>query len=162
MIPPLLPDEHPLLAKEMPPFDFATDDGPSLAKTLRDAMLLYGGIGLAANQIGIEKAVFAMETMAGERIVLFNPMVTWLSTDVVAISEGCLSFPGLELKIRRPADCQVSYQNELGKKIVTYFTGMDARCALHEMDHLAGIVFTSKVSKLKLALARKKQKKRLT
>lgn len=162
MIPPLLPDDHPLLAKQMPRFDFAVDDAKEIAATLVEAMTYYDGIGLAANQIGIEKSAFTMETATSGPIVLFNPLVTWLTAESEFMTEGCLTFPGLGLKISRPTECQIRYQTENGETVVKHFTGIEARCALHEMDHLLGVVFTEKVSKLKLTMARKKLKKRLT
>lgn len=163
MIPPLLPDDHELLARAMPRFVFADDErAHELSALLIEAMTYYEGIGLAANQIGIEQAAFAMETETHGPIVLFNPMITWLSSESAVIAEGCLSFPALELKIKRPKECQVSYQDVYGKTVVANFKGMEARCAQHEMDHLAGVVFTEKVSKLKLSMAKKRAKKRLT
>lgn len=146
----------------MPRFNFEEEDAHDIATTMIEAMTYYGGIGLAANQIGIETSVFAMETLRFGPIVLFNPMITWLSTDSRLLSEGCLTFPQLELGIRRPSECQVSYQTADGQKMVHHFKGIEARCVQHEMDHLVGVLFTSKVSKLRLRFAQKKQKKRLT
>lgn len=82
MIRPLLPDDHPLLTTEMPRFDFKVDNAQELARILVESMTYYGGFGFAANQIGIEKSVFAMQTIPGP-IVLFNPLVTWISTESV-------------------------------------------------------------------------------
>ncbi len=158
MIPSLLPDGNPMMHRRMPRFDYV-DDAEEIAQTLISSMQYYEGAGLAANQIGIECAAFAMRTSWVGPIVLFNPLVTWLSTEMVAIEEGCLSFPGLDLKIKRPKACQVQYQSVDESTHVLNLSGDDARIALHEMDHLLGIVFTEKVSRLKLTMAKKKSKK---
>lgn len=158
MIPPLLPDNHPLLATKMPRhvFDDMTTD---IAATLVESMTYYHGIGLAANQIGITTSAFAMEFQGGA-LVLFNPMVTWLSSDMSMLEEGCLSFPELDLRVRRPKEVQLRYEDQNQKVHVLNLTGIECRCALHELDHLDGVVFTSKVSRLKLMMARKKQRKK--
>jgi peptide deformylase len=154
MIPRLLQDTHPMLAERMPHYE-VNKTSTAIAATLVEAMTYHGGIGLAANQIGIRACVFAMETKGGP-LVLFNPMVTWLSTEMIRIEEGCLSFPKLELKIKRPRECQIKYEDQEGRVHVANFAGIEARCALHEIDHLLGVVFTQKVSRLKLTMAKKK------
>jgi peptide deformylase len=161
---PLLPDNHPMLARTMPVFDFSPSDAKQRAAALVDALVEamhhHRGIGLAANQIGIEARAFAIQISSGESLVMFNPLVTWMSTDTAKLTEGCLSFTGLELSITRPRDIQIAYDDEEGVRRVLDLTGIDARCALHECDHLDGVVFTSKVSKLRLAMARKKMQKK--
>jgi peptide deformylase len=156
-LPPLLPDSHPMLHSELPDHVFDGSEA-ELAATLIAAMDHYDGLGLAANQVGIPVRAFAMQ-YAGGSLVLFNPMVTWLTTESTIINEGCLSFEGLGLRISRPKECQVAYTNVSGRREVVDLKGMEARCALHEIDHLDGIVFTSLVSKLKLSMAKKKAKK---
>lgn len=151
-----------MLRKVMPKFNFEDADArPSaraLANTLIEAMHYHGGIGLAANQIGIADRAFAMEH-EGQTIVLFNPEITWLAIESIKLNEGCLSFGDLELKISRPRECQVSYLDAEGKRKVIDLKGLSARVALHETDHLDGIVFTSLVSRLKLDMAKKKMEK---
>lgn len=160
MILTLLPDSHEMLRREMPAWDF--DDEPMasslLCESLVETMRHNEGIGLAANQVGIEARVFAMETDDGP-IVAFNPMVVWVSNETVKMREGCLSFPSLELTLSRPKEIEVSYYEPSGARVVKSFSGLAARCALHEIDHLEGVVFTEKVSRLKLQMAMKKIKK---
>jgi peptide deformylase len=152
-----------MLARVMPEFDFRQPDAlptaRAMATTMIEAMRHHQGIGLAANQVGIEERVFAMETTTGS-ICLFNPTVTWLSAESDKMEEGCLTFEGLELTISRPKECQVRYTDAEGQTQVLDLKGIEARCALHEMDHLDGIVFTGRVSKLKLQMAKKKALKR--
>ena len=73
--------------------------------------------------------------------------------------EGCLSFPNLWLAVKRPASINAKYLDRTGKECTIELKGIDARCFLHELDHLDGVCFTDKVSKLKLAMAIKKQRK---
>lgn len=161
-MPPLLPDTHPMLLRPMPQFDFAAPDAVvearAIANTLKEAMKHYGGVGLAANQVGIEVRAFCMDTVDGP-VVLFNPLVTWLSHDSISLEEGCLTFANLWLKIGRPKECQVRYTDEEGATQVLDLKGYEARCALHEMDHLDGVVFIRRVSRLKLEMAKKKARK---
>ena len=63
--------------------------------------------------------------------------------------EGCLSFPGLLLQISRPKIIMVRYQNNKGEFLLSRLTGLEARCFQHELDHLDGITFNKRVSKLK-------------
>lgn len=144
----------------MPDWDFNNpiQDTDALCESLVETMREFQGIGLAANQVGVETRAFSMETDEGP-IVLFNPTLIFIGDDQHLMREGCLSFPGLELYLERSVEVAVSYQEPTGKSVVKSFHGITARCALHEIDHLDGIVFTSRVSKLKLAMAKKKMKK---
>jgi peptide deformylase len=164
MVPSLLPDNHPMLSRVMPEYDFdapnAKAEARTLARVLIEAMVHHRGIGLAANQIGIEHRAFAIELACGERLALFNPLVTWVSTQTARMTEGCLTFDLIELSITRPSEVQVAYNDAHGERKVLDLKGIDARCALHECDHLEGILFTQRVSKLRLSLARKKIRKK--
>lgn len=160
MIYDLLPDTHEMLLRQMPKWDFDNPPMPveEFCASMVETMRHHGGIGLAANQVGIETSAFAMETDEGP-IVLFNPLVVWVSQDTQTMREGCLSFPDVELRLARPQAIEVTYYEPTGNQVVKSFTDLSARCALHEIDHLEGVVFTSKVSKLRLAMALKKSKK---
>jgi peptide deformylase len=161
-IPPLLSDTDPLLARTMPKFDFKTSDAGTLEDLLLAAMEKYGGVGLAANQIGIEANACAVKLGLEEKAqptVMFNPMMTWLSTDTIMLDEGCLTFDGLFLMVKRPKEAQVTFQDREGVRRVLDLKGWDARIVLHETDHLNGVVFTSRVSKLRLDMAKKKARK---
>lgn len=163
MIPDLLPDSDPLLHRPMPVFDFEETGAMARASQLEEILIAgmnhHDGIGLSANQVGIEQRAFSMETRNGA-VVLFNPLVTWVSSETVKIKEGCLSFPEMELSISRPKECQVRYLNSAGEVKVLDLAGLECRTALHEIDHLDGITFTSRVSRLRLQMAQKRAMKR--
>lgn len=158
---------HPseILNKKMPDFDF---DNPIIdPKDLEEQMvkLMYqeNGIGLAAPQVGIETRVFTIYTRnldgVTEPFAVFNPKILAVSEELEQGEEGCLSFPGLFFHIKRPYHVVAEFFDRDKNQCIIRFDGIDARCFLHEHDHLEGICFTSKVSKLKLDRAIKKQRK---
>ena len=116
------------------------------------------GIGLAANQVGYNFKMFVTE--GDPAFAVFNPTITFRSPNEVLLDEGCLSFPGLMLKVNRPASIRVRFQDPYGNWITKQFAGMSARIFQHENDHLEGVDFTDKVSKMKLQMAQKRAKKR--
>jgi peptide deformylase len=127
-------------------------------------MLNHNGIGLAANQLNIKKRVFAIgsKNVPGfpEPFCVFNPVILEASEEHVLDKEGCLSFPGLWLHLQRPKMIVAQYQNSKGETKEAKVEGYLAKCFQHELDHLNGICFVDKVSRLKLQLAMKKLKKR--
>jgi len=120
-------------------------------------MLYYNGIGLAANQLGLPYRVLSMASNPG--IVMYNPIIIDQTTKEVDLEEGCLTFPHLVLKIKRPESIKVRYQEPNGEMKTNTYTGMTARIVQHEIDHLDGVMYIDYVSKLKLDMARKKAKK---
>ena len=116
------------------------------------------GVGLAANQVGYNFRMFVTE---GEpAFAVFNPVITFSSPNDILLEEGCLSYPNLLIKISRPASIRVRFQDPYGNWITKQFAGMSARIFQHENDHLEGVDFTDKVSKMKLQMAQKKAAKR--
>ena len=117
-----------------------------LAKTLIENMLHYDGVGLSANQIGIEERAFAMirDIEYNDIIVCFNPRIVKRYDDEVWCEEGCLSFPDKIINIQRPDRIVVKYEDEDKKDHKIKLSGMAARVFLHEFDHLEGIVFTQR------------------
>jgi peptide deformylase len=90
---------------------------------------------------------------------LFNPRIIEASTEMILDQEGCLSYPGLFLTVKRPSWVVAEYQNSRGDTIEAKFEGYLAKCFQHELDHLDGICFVDKVSQMKLNLAMKKLRK---
>ena len=117
-----------------------------LAKTLIENMLHYDGVGLSANQIGIEERVFAMirDIEYNDIIVCFNPRIIKRYDDEVWCEAGCLSFPDEIINIQRPDRIVVKYEDEDKKEHKIKLIGMASRVFQHEFDHLEGIDFTER------------------
>lgn len=151
----------PILRTPTEEFDFDNPpvDPLELACNLAETMLEEGGIGIAANQCGLPYRVFVLQ--AEELIPCFNPRVVDVSEEQIYLEEGCLSFPGLTVKIKRPRRIKIRYTEPDGNTITKVFDGITARCVLHEMDHLDGIVHTQRANRVHLEQAKAKQKKLL-
>ena len=147
-------------------FDFEKDKIPyynDLEKFEQDmivAMKSANGMGLAANQIGITKRFFAIGSDTFDRFkkpaIIWNPRLITQSEEKVLDLEGCLSFPGLFVKVERPKVIEVEYETTKGTRESTRLDNMESKCFQHEYDHLEGITFNKRVSKLRWDLARKK------
>ena len=122
-------------------------DRSELAQTLVESMLHHRGVGLSANQIGINERAFAMvsdiETM--QVIVVFNPKIIKEYSKKETMEEGCLSYPETFLQIERPYSIVVKFEDEDKKVHKIKMEGLMARIFLHEYDHMEGINFTQRV-----------------
>lgn len=151
----LLPFADPQLKKRPEEFDFGDpeNNAEELAEQLFIAMRRFGGVGLSANQVGIDKTVFVIHGPGIDEKAVFNPHLVDVSEQSGVMREGCLSYPGLWLNIRRPLGCVFRFQNEKGEEVVEEFKGIPARIMLHEYDHMLGQNFTMRASKLKIERA---------
>jgi peptide deformylase len=156
----LVPEDHPILREALLEFDF--DNPPvnpnEFASSLVETCKLNRGIGLSANQCGYPYRVFVMGA-DDNYVAFFNPIITSVSDDTVHMLEGCLSFPLLGLKITRPKEIHVSYQDFNGVKREAKYEGLSARCFQHEFDHMNGVTFKERVKPLALEMGLKKRKK---
>jgi peptide deformylase len=163
-MPTLVTFPNQVLKQQAEPFQFETEQDLENARQLEidmvKLMIESNGIGLAANQVGILKRVFAIRLQDQVPFCMFNPIIVSHTDDIVEAEEGCLSFPNLWLKVKRPSSITAEYFDRQGKKCIIELKGIDARCFQHELDHLDGVCFTDKISPLKLALAKKKLQKR--
>jgi peptide deformylase len=150
----------PALRKVPENFDFETEDAQELADTLWNECRRLHGLGLSANQVGIDTKVFVMGSDDNNRKNIFNPKVISVSKETELAKEGCLSYPGLWLSVRRPKEVTLSYQKVDGSHVVETFIGLQARIAQHEFDHMEGLNFSDHVSQLKLDMALKSLNKR--
>lgn len=130
-----------------------------LEKDLTDTLLAENALGLAANQIGVQYRILAINTQDDNNIrIMYNPVILFESKEDELSYEGCLSFPKIRLEIPRSNYVEVSWRDKLNYVHSRRFTGIDARCILHEIDHLNGIVFKQYVSNLKFNHALKQAK----
>ena len=117
-----------------------------LSRILIDNMIHHEGIGISANQIGIWERAFAMirDLENNEIIVCFNPRIVKSYSEEVEMEEGCLSYPELFLKIKRPDKIVVKYEDEDKKTHKMKLQGLASRVFQHEYDHMEGIDFTQR------------------
>ncbi|TRZ77115.1 peptide deformylase [bacterium] len=102
-----------------------------------------GGVGLAAPQVGKLLRLFIID-LDGKGYVFVNPKIEKISKKEAIEEEGCLSFPGVFLNVKRPAKVVASAWDRYGKKIKIKADGIFARAIQHEYDHLDGVLFIDK------------------
>ena len=121
-------------------------DRHHLSRVLIDNMIHHNGIGISANQIGIWERAFAMirDVENNEVMVCFNTRIIKSYTEEVEMEEGCLSYPELFLKIKRPDKIVVKYEDEDKKTHKLKLQGLASRVFQHEYDHMEGIDFTQR------------------
>lgn len=121
-------------------------DRHHLSRVLIDNMIHHNGIGISANQIGIWERAFAMvkDIENNEVMVCFNPRIVKSYSEEVEMEEGCLSYPDLFLKIKRPDKIVVKYEDENKKTHKIKLEGLASRVFQHEYDHMEGIDFTQR------------------
>ena len=121
-------------------------DRHHLSRVLIDNMIHHNGIGISANQIGIWERAFAMvrDLENNEVMVCFNPRIIKSYSEEVEMEEGCLSYPELFLKIKRPDKIVVKYEDEDKKTHKIKLQGLASRVFQHEYDHMEGIDFTQR------------------
>lgn len=135
-------------------------ESESLAFSLAETMSKNRGLGLSANQVGLKDRVCVIN-MGKEAWVMFNPEIISKSEVPSNFSEGCLSYPGLFLKVPRSNNIKVRFQTAGGDFIEKEMDGLTAVCVQHEIDHLDGIRYTDLVSPIKLDQAKRKVKSTL-
>ena len=162
----LIEEASKVLRTPPPEFDFENppEDPKEIAKNMGEAMDKFGGLGLSANQVGLPYRMFVMRTMhegdeEPENIAYFNPEITRVSQETESLKEGCLSFPDLFLMIKRSKTIEFKYQDEEGEEHTVMMEGLGARCVQHEVDHLNGILFLQRASRLKIERAMKARTK---
>lgn len=158
-------EPYDLLHKSVDKFDFSGDlDPKQIEKEMIQIMTENHGLGLAANQIGLNAQVFVLGSNELPGFVkpqaFFNPVITKVSNNKTLSKEGCLSFPGLFMNISRPDWIEASYQDVDGNWLNVRADGYVAKAFQHEFDHLHGICFTDRAGRVKLDMALKKMQKK--
>lgn len=130
------------LLEECKDFDFANPpfDPVAYAQELVKFMYENNALGVAANQVGCNYRIFAMRGNP-ENFVCYNPKIIQPSVDEVTLEEGCLSYKGLLVKIKRPQHVRVRFNTPNGDTMTKQFTGLTARIFQHEYEHLDGLRF---------------------
>ena len=143
-------------------FDFENLNPLAIAEQMIEVMDKHNGVGLAANQVGLNGQVFVMKPQISmmQPFAVFDPIIRGLSKELEEGEESCLSYPDIDIKVKRPKSVMIEYTNTAREQKQLKLNDMDARIFLHEYDHLHGINFVDRISKLKLDMAVKKSQKR--
>lgn len=144
----------PRLRKHSSPFDFprdaayARDVAERLSNTMQRLANVHTfskGMGLAAPQIGINRAAACVRLPDGEEIIFFNPRVLAAARDTDDQLEGCLSFFDMRGNVPRALSMRVAYQDVNGTNYIRSLERGKARLVAHEIDHLSGILYTDRM-----------------
>ncbi len=144
------------------PVDFFTGELEKIAKNMIETMYSAPGIGLAANQVGLNIRLTTIDLSVGEDV---KQLITLCNPEIIASEgdqkseEGCLSIPDFSDTIMRPGKMNVRGLDVHGNEIRLEADGLLARCLSHEIDHLNGILFIDRLSPLKRNIIRNKIKK---
>ena len=157
----LLEENNPQLLEVSEEWNFRIDGSPEeLVRAMSKFMTDNGGVGLAAPQVGIKKRIFIMGNFI-KLVACINPKIVSLSDERENDLEGCLSFPDLFMKVKRPTTAVVQYHTVSGELVERELTGFECRVFLHEYDHLIGVTFDQRVGDLSFKMAKDKRKKEL-
>lgn len=149
----ILTKEEPTLYKKCRPVTEFNDRLHQLLDDMADTLLESNGVGLAAPQVGVlRRVVLVIETNVAEDedeyiIELINPEILE-SWGEQCGPEGCLSVPGEYGLVSRPMNVRVRAQDRFGEFFEVEGTGLTGRCFCHEIDHLDGVLFTSRAERM--------------
>jgi peptide deformylase len=162
MILPILKYGSPELRTVSKPVDAFNDELEKISKNMIETMYSSPGIGLAANQIGLNIRLVTIDLSVGEdpsqRIIICNPEIA-SSEGEQKNDEGCLSIPDFSDIVIRPQKLIIRGVSIRGEEVRYEGEGLLARCFSHEIDHLNGILFVDRLSPLKRTLIRNRIKK---
>lgn len=155
---------EPVLRKKCAPVKNIDADIRELIRDMFETMYDAPGVGLAANQIGVDLSLAVIDLQEGGKknpLVLINPKVVEVRGQLNE-EEGCLSVPGFMAKVKRHAYCKVSALNEKGYPVTIAGEGLMARALQHETDHLNGKFYVDRLSlfkrtKIRLEIGKRKR-----
>jgi len=138
------------------PVERVDDDLRKLMDDMIETMHDAPGVGLSAIQVGVPKRVIVIDIARQDEprapIRLVNPEIVWASDEQVMAEEGCLSLPDQFVELRRPGEVKLRHLDADGVEQEIETDGLLARCILHEMDHLEGILFVDHLSAVRRSI----------
>ncbi|AMD92503.1 peptide deformylase [Desulfomicrobium orale] len=153
---------HPVLAGKARPVTEITDETRALAAEMAELMYQDNGIGLAAPQVAEPLRLITVDLSGPERRedlrVFVNPVLSAPEGEVES-EEGCLSVPGYRATVKRAERLHLSALDLNGNPVEMDADGLMAICLQHEVDHLDGVLFIDRISRLKRTLYERKYKK---
>ncbi|MBX3510371.1 MAG: peptide deformylase [Hyphomonadaceae bacterium] len=152
-----------LKQKSLPVEGGVTDEHRKLMDDMLETMYDAPGIGLAAIQVGVPLRIIVMDLAREEEPkaprYFVNPEILWRADATRPYEEGCLSVPEVYDEVDRPERVRLRYLDYNGRQIEEDAEGLFAVCIQHEMDHLEGVLFIDRLSRLKRENALRKLKK---
>lgn len=159
-------EEEKFLRRRTADFDFnkfTKKEINDLVKSMKATMIAKDGIGLAANQVGLDMRLFVVQIMKLDRrgnprsptrteqkfYAIFNPEIIKKSEEKTILEEGCLSVPDAYGEVMRPEKITIAGYDKNGRKTKIKAWGLLARVFQHEVDHLNGTLYIDKVKNLK-------------
>jgi len=134
----------PVLRKKSQEVKEISNDISTLIYNMIETMDQDQAIGLSAPQVGESKRIIVINTKTGPK-ALINPKIIFKGKKMDAIEEGCLSFPGLYLEVKRPIQVEIEALNAKGEQVRIKAEGMGAKVIQHEIDHLDAILFIDRL-----------------
>ena len=159
---------HPILKRKAEKVGKVDAEIQKLLDDMLETMYVSAGVGLAAPQIGVSKRIVVIDVeqeesdegyRAGKPLFLVNPEIIWRSDEKVCGEEGCLSVPQQRAEVERHAQVRVHYTDYNGQEQEILGDGLLAVCLQHELDHLDGILYIDRLSRLKRQMLVKKLNK---
>ena len=147
--------ESSILRTKSTEVEVVDDELKLILNKMMKVMEEANGIGLAANQVGIDKRFFVLD-VEGRKIKVINPEILEFGDELVEFEEGCLSIPGIYKNVTRPEKIHVKYMDENNEIHEELLDGLLSRAFQHELDHLDGVLFIDKISPISKNLIRKK------
>ncbi|MBU2213364.1 MAG: peptide deformylase [Patescibacteria group bacterium] len=133
--------DNPILRKKTELIPKVTKDILKILKDMTDTLEDKGGLGIAAPQVG-HSLRMCLAKFNEKTNVMINPQITWKGEETDVVEEGCLSLPGIDVKIERPTEITITYLDIKGKGQERKFIEFDARVVQHEVDHLDNVLIT--------------------
>lgn len=147
----------PVLVSEAEPVEEVSPSTKTLVNDMLETMDSAGGVGLAANQVGVLQRVFVYDCPVDDsdpspdreykRGAIINPVWEAIGEEMQLGQEGCLSVPDVYADTERYMNVHVTGLDENGEKVDFEATGLLARCIQHETDHLDGVLFIKRLTK---------------
>ncbi len=159
---------HPILKQKAAKVDKVDDELRRFLDDMLETMYVSAGVGLAAPQVGVSQRIVVIDAeqesddnghKAGNPMYLVNPEIIWRSEEKVCGEEGCLSVPDQRAEVERHAQVRVHYLDYNGQEKEILADDFLAIVIQHELDHLDGILYIDRISRLKRQMLLKKLKK---
>ncbi len=155
---------HPILKKKATEVEAVDDELRKFLDDMLETMYHAVGVGLAAPQVGVSKRIVVIDISHDDEdkmdpLYMVNPKIVWKSEEKVCGEEGCLSVPEQKAEVERFAAVKVEYLDYHGNKQILEAEDFLAIAVQHELDHLDGILYIDRISRLKRQMLLKKLQK---